>query len=182
MKYTLDATNKKLGRIATEIATILRGKNSPDFTPNKQSGHVVEVVNASKLDLTDKMDDTYKTFSGYPGGLKIETRGNLLKRRGISEILMRTVRGMLPRNKLRDDMLKNLKVSEYEVTVKVTGGGSHSQAEAVRHGIARALIKIDEEFKSDLKKAGFLKRDPRAKERRKFGLKKARKSAQWSKR
>jgi large subunit ribosomal protein L13 len=112
MKYTLDATNKKLGRIATEIATILRGKNSPDFTPNKQSGHVVEVVNASKLDLTDKMDDTYKTFSGYPGGLKIETRGNLLKRRGISEILMRTVRGMLPRNKLRDDMLKNLKVSE----------------------------------------------------------------------
>jgi len=73
-------------------------------------------------------------------------------------------------------------VAEYEVTVKVTGGGTHSQAEAVRHGIARALIKIDEEFKTDLKKAGFLKRDPRAKERRKFGLKKARKSAQWSKR
>ncbi len=73
-------------------------------------------------------------------------------------------------------------VSEYAVTVKVTGGGIHSQAEAVRHGISRALVKIDEEFKTDLKKAGFLKRDPRSKERRKFGLKKARKSAQWSKR
>ncbi len=73
-------------------------------------------------------------------------------------------------------------VAEYGVTVKVVGGGIHSQAEAVRHGIARALVKIDENFKTDLKKAGFLKRDARAKERRKFGLKKARKSSQWSKR
>ena len=112
MKYTLDATNKKLGRLSTEIASILRGKNSPEFAPNKLSGHHVEVVNASKLDLTDKMDDTYKTFSGYPGGLKHETRGNLLKRRGISEVLMRTVKGMLPRNKLRDEILKNLSVTE----------------------------------------------------------------------
>ncbi len=112
MKHTIDATNKKLGRIATEIATILRGKNSPDYMPNKLSGHVVEVVNASKLDLTDKLEDTYKTFSGYPGGLKHETRGNLMKRRGISEVLMRTVKGMLPKNKLRDEMLKNLKVTE----------------------------------------------------------------------
>lgn len=112
MKHTLDATNKKLGRLATEIATILRGKNNPDFAPHKLSGNIVEVVNAGKLDLTDKMDDTYKTYSGYPGGLKHETRGNLLKRRGISEILLRTVRGMLPRNKLREEMLKNLKVTE----------------------------------------------------------------------
>lgn len=73
-------------------------------------------------------------------------------------------------------------VAEYTVSAKVVGGGIHSQAEAVRHGIARALVKIDEAFKGDMKKAGFLKRDPRAKERRKFGLKKARKSAQWSKR
>lgn len=73
-------------------------------------------------------------------------------------------------------------VSEYTVTVKVSGGGIHSQAEAVRHGIARALVKLDEQSKDDLKKAGFLKRDSRSKERRKFGLKKARKSSQWSKR
>lgn len=73
-------------------------------------------------------------------------------------------------------------VSEYTVSVVVSGGGIHSQAEAARHGISRALVKINEDFKSDLKKAGFLKRDARAKERRKFGLKKARKSSQWSKR
>jgi small subunit ribosomal protein S9 len=73
-------------------------------------------------------------------------------------------------------------IAEYEVTVMVSGGGIHSQAEAIRHGIARALVKIDEAAKPDLKKAGFLKRDSRAKERRKFGLKKARKASQWSKR
>lgn len=70
----------------------------------------------------------------------------------------------------------------YHMTVKVSGGGSNAQAEAVRHGIARTLVKLDEEQKSELKKAGFLKRDPRSKERRKFGLKKARKAPQWSKR
>lgn len=112
MKYTLDATNKKLGRLATEIATILRGKNSPQYTPNKISGNHVEIINASKLDLVDKMDDTYKTYSGYPGGLKYETRGNLLSRRGYKEVLYRTVRGMLPRNKLREEMLKNLTVTD----------------------------------------------------------------------
>ena len=71
---------------------------------------------------------------------------------------------------------------KYSVTVKVKGGGIHSQAEAVRHGISRALVKVKEEDKTKLKQAGFLKRDPRAKERRKFGLKKARKAPQWSKR
>lgn len=70
----------------------------------------------------------------------------------------------------------------YAVSVKVIGGGIHSQAEAVRHGISRTLVKEDEAQKPLLKQAGFLKRDPRSKERRKFGLKKARKSPQWSKR
>ncbi len=70
----------------------------------------------------------------------------------------------------------------FTITVKVSGGGIHSQAEAVRHGISRGLVKEDETQKTTLKKAGFLKRDPRMKERRKFGLKKARKAPQWSKR
>jgi len=70
----------------------------------------------------------------------------------------------------------------FTITAKIIGGGVNSQAEALRHGIARMLIKYDPELRKDLKKAGFLKRDQRAKERRKFGLKKARKSPQWSKR
>lgn len=71
---------------------------------------------------------------------------------------------------------------DFEVTVKVNGGGIHSQAEAVRHGLARAIVEVDEVFKAVVKKEGYLKRDPRSKERRKFGLKKARKAPQWSKR
>ena len=70
----------------------------------------------------------------------------------------------------------------YDMTVTVKGGGIHSQAEAVRHAITRALVKETEELRVPLKKAGLLNRDPRAKERRKFGLKKARKAPTWSKR
>lgn len=71
---------------------------------------------------------------------------------------------------------------KFKITAHVIGGGLHSQSEAVRHGIARALVVDDEMLRKSLKKAGYLKRDPRAKERRKFGLKKARKAPQWSKR
>jgi small subunit ribosomal protein S9 len=71
---------------------------------------------------------------------------------------------------------------KFAVTVHVTGGGISGQADAVRHGIARALTTYDGDLRTKLKSKGFLKRDPRAKERRKFGLKKARKAPQWSKR
>ncbi|HML32039.1 MULTISPECIES: 30S ribosomal protein S9 [Sporomusa] len=73
-------------------------------------------------------------------------------------------------------------VGKYDVLAKVEGGGVSGQAGAVRHGIARALLKIDGEFRLPLKKAGLLTRDPREKERRKYGLKKARKASQFSKR
>ncbi len=71
---------------------------------------------------------------------------------------------------------------KYEVSVKVQGGGIHAQAEAVRHGLSRILVKEDAAQKKELKKLGFLKRDSRKKERKHFGLKKARKASQWSKR
>lgn len=70
----------------------------------------------------------------------------------------------------------------YAVTVVVKGGGHKAQADAVRHGISRALIELDIAFRKDLKLKGFLKRDPRAKERKKFGLVAARRAPQWSKR
>jgi small subunit ribosomal protein S9 len=80
------------------------------------------------------------------------------------------------------DALNAVKAGKYKVTVLLKGGGISSQAVALRLGVARALIIVDKEFRGKLKKDGFLKRDPRAKERRKFGLKKARKAPQWSKR
>ena len=73
-------------------------------------------------------------------------------------------------------------VGKYDVLANVVGGGIPGQAGAIRHGIARALLKVDEEYRPALKKAGLLTRDPREKERRKYGLKKARKASQFSKR
>ncbi|HEY8393062.1 MAG TPA: 30S ribosomal protein S9 [Capillibacterium sp.] len=73
-------------------------------------------------------------------------------------------------------------VGKYDVIASVHGGGISGQAGAVRHGIARALLKVDTEYRTPLKRAGFLTRDPRVKERRKYGLKKARKAPQFSKR
>lgn len=70
----------------------------------------------------------------------------------------------------------------YDVVVRVHGGGSTGQAGAIRHGIARALVTVDEELRTPLKRAGLLTRDPRMKERHKYGLKKARKAPQFSKR
>ncbi len=75
-----------------------------------------------------------------------------------------------------------LSTIKFKITAVVKGGGIAGQAEAFRHGVSRAIITYDKELRGIMKKAGLLKRDPRAKERRKFGLKKARKSPQWSKR
>jgi len=71
---------------------------------------------------------------------------------------------------------------KFDVFVNVHGGGTSGQAGAIRHGIARALLQVDPELRTPLKRAGFLTRDPRMKERRKYGLKKARKAPQFSKR
>ncbi|MEK7565124.1 MAG: 30S ribosomal protein S9 [Patescibacteria group bacterium] len=81
------------------------------------------------------------------------------------------------------ESLNRLKASDhFKVSVKVNGGGTNSQAEAIRLGIARALVKFDLNFRKKLKKSGMLRRDPREKERRKYGLKKARRAPQFSKR
>jgi len=85
--------------------------------------------------------------------------------------------------KIIEDPLQKMKLlGRFKVSVKVSGGGTHSQAEAVRHGLARALVKFNADFRKRLRRAGFLRRDPRMKERKKFGLKKARRAPQWAKR
>ena len=86
------------------------------------------------------------------------------------------------RTLIQGPVIKGKPSSKWSIEVRVTGGGIHSQAEAVRHGLSRALVESDLELRGKLKTLGYLKRDPRAKERRKFGLKKARKAPQWSKR
>ncbi len=84
---------------------------------------------------------------------------------------------------IAQEALSKSEISEkFTVTVHVMGGGIHAQAEAVRHGLSRTLVDRDEAVKNTLKKLGFLKRDSRQVERKKFGLKKARKAPTWSKR
>jgi small subunit ribosomal protein S9 len=78
--------------------------------------------------------------------------------------------------------LKQAGMDDYTITVKVAGGGISGQSDAVRHGISRALVKMDEELRTTLKRCGYLKRDSRVKERKKPGLKRARRAPQWSKR
>lgn len=86
------------------------------------------------------------------------------------------------RRLINDPTVKGEIEGKWHIEAKVSGGGIHSQSEAVRHGVARAIVLSDETQRVNMKTLGFLKRDPRAKERRKFGLKKARKAPQWSKR
>ncbi|MBP5415644.1 MAG: 30S ribosomal protein S9 [Lachnospiraceae bacterium] len=83
---------------------------------------------------------------------------------------------------VRQPLVATETTEKYDVKVNVKGGGYTGQAGAIRHGIARALLKVDEEFRPTLKKAGYLTRDPRMKERKKYGLKAARRAPQFSKR
>ncbi len=96
------------------------------------------------------------------------------------------IQEFFPTNELqkvaRDAITESKLPQKFKVTVVVKGGGMSAQAGAIRHGLSRALIELDLTLRKTLKELGFLKRDPRAKERRKFGLKKARKAPQWSKR
>lgn len=98
----------------------------------------------------------------------------------------KALNAVFPLEKLQNTVKSPLAVEDivgkFSVSAIVSGGGITAQAEAIRHGLSRALIKTDEEFRKPLKKKGFLKRDPRMKERKKFGLRKARRAPQWSKR
>jgi large subunit ribosomal protein L13 len=107
--YVVDGTNQTVGRMCAKIAAVLRGKNKAYYTPHVDCGDYVIVINAEKVVFTgNKLDDKiYQNFSGYPGGLREETAGNLLKRRP-EMIVERAVKGMLPKNRLGRKMFKKL--------------------------------------------------------------------------
>ena len=109
--YVVDAEAKTLGRLATQIADVLRGKGKPAYTPHVDSGDFVIVVNAEKVHVTgQKLDQKiYYRHSGYPGGLRERTLREQLQRRP-EEVLRKAVKGMLPKNKLASAQLRKLKI------------------------------------------------------------------------
>ena len=109
--YLVDVDSKVLGRVATQIANVLRGKNKPTFTPSVDTGDFVVVVNAAKIALTGKKmsDKTYYSHSGYVGGLKEISAGKLIDKKP-EDLIKKAVKGMLPKNKLARHMLKKLKI------------------------------------------------------------------------
>ena len=109
--YVVDATDQVLGRLASGVARILRGKHKPTFTPHLNTGDHVVVINAAKVKVTGTKAQTklYTRYTGYPGGLRTRT---LERAQDIDSTfpVMTAVRGMLQRNTLGADMLKRLRV------------------------------------------------------------------------
>lgn len=107
----IDAEGQTLGRLASQIATILRGKNKPMFTPHMDTGDNVVVINAEKVVLTgSKMTDKqYFSYSGYPGGEKFVNPETVLAKNP-TFLITNAVKGMLPKNKLGRRLLTNMRV------------------------------------------------------------------------
>lgn len=107
--YVVDATDMTLGRLATKVAHVLRGKHKPTFTPHIDGGDFVIVINASKVNLTgNKLDKKmYYNHSGYPGGLR-ERTAKVMKEKYPVEMLERAIDGMLPNGRLGRQMYKKL--------------------------------------------------------------------------
>src|SRR5580693_8161757 len=99
--YLLDATDQIVGRLAVQIATILRGKHRPEFTPHVDTGEFVIVINAEKVRFSGKkmQTKTYQSYTHYPGGQKVVTARDLLQKHP-ERILEAAVRRMVPRNRL----------------------------------------------------------------------------------
>ncbi|MCF6139440.1 50S ribosomal protein L13 [Alkalihalobacillus berkeleyi] len=109
--YVVDAAGKTLGRLSTEVASILRGKHKPTFTPHVDTGDNVIILNASKIELTGKKmsDKLYHRHTGHPGGLRTRTAQEMRDTRP-EKMLELAVKGMLPKNSLGRKMIKKLHV------------------------------------------------------------------------
>jgi len=109
--YVVDAEGKHLGRLATEIVRVLRGKNKPQYTPHVDVGDFVVVVNADRVAVTGRKAEqrVYRRHSGYPGGMKEISYEQMLARKP-TEVLRKAVYGMMPKTRLARKQFKKLKI------------------------------------------------------------------------
>lgn len=143
-----------------------------DFEPkDKKNKRYYEAVGRRKRATARVRLLTIKPFEGDEGKITVNDKPYqqyfpTMELRQIAEASLRRLKSL----------------NRFEIVAKIKGGGIHAQAEALRHGVARVLVDFNVDFRKKLKKVGFLKRDPREVERKKFGLKKARRAPQWAKR
>jgi large subunit ribosomal protein L13 len=109
--YVINAEGKTLGRLAARVASVLRGKHHPTFTPHLDMGDHVIIINADKIQLTGNKMKTklYRRHTGYPGGLKTATAEQLF-RKNPTQLLVQAIEGMLPKNPLGKGMARKLRV------------------------------------------------------------------------
>jgi large subunit ribosomal protein L13 len=109
--FVVDAKDEVLGRLASKVAIVLRGKHKPSFTPNVDCGDNVIIINAEKVKLTgNKMSDKqYVRHSGYPGGQRFESPEDLMAKKPAA-VVEKAVRGMLPKSRLGSELFRNLYV------------------------------------------------------------------------
>ena len=109
----LDARDETLGRLSSKIASILMGKNKAQYTPHNDLGDYIVVVNAEKIRVTGNKDiqKKYYKHTGYPGGLKSSTFSEIIEKNP-ENVILKAVKGMLPKNKLSSSMISKLKVYE----------------------------------------------------------------------
>lgn len=124
--HLVDAKGRVLGDLATEIATLLIGKHKPTYTPHVDGGDYVVVINAGLIEVTGNKasDKMYYRHSRYPGSLKEETFGSLIKR-APEQVFEAALKGMLPKNKQQTPRLRRLKVfagEQHDYTDKIQGG------------------------------------------------------------
>jgi large subunit ribosomal protein L13 len=110
--FLIDATDLVVGRLAVQIANILRGKHRPEYTPHIDTGEFVIVINAEKVRLTGKKTDTktYHWYTRYPGGLKGVTAREVLEGKHPERVLLEAVKRMVPRNRLGRQQMTKLKI------------------------------------------------------------------------
>jgi len=131
--HVLDADSRVLGRLATRIATLLRGKHKAVFTPHLDAGDGVIVINAAKIRVTGRKAEREMVYrhSGYPGGLRADRLGDLLRTKP-ERVITDAVRGMLPKTPLGDRMIRRLRVYQ---------GPEHKHAAQTRRGAPRVEVR-----------------------------------------
>ena len=182
MKKTIKKTTRKISK------KIAPAKSKPKKTVKKEKvkkkvikKQIVKKEEKKEKETAEKYFEAIGKRKTARARVRLFTQGK--KEIKVNEKLYKNYFPTSDLQKIIESPLESIKCLEkFRVSILLKGGGFHAQAEAARHGISRALCLLNPYFKKKLRKAGFLTRDPRMRERKKFGLKRARRAPQWSKR